>query len=200
MEEKASLSNLALFARPRSQPPPPKTFCKLGTFAPAASWVRIPPKLPQTSWCGTAEWQGSLLAPAPRQTPRATQRGSSWLLQGSSQPGEPGLGPGLNPTSPPSIWKSQRAQQGALGNGARAPLPFRPLPSAHTLRAGGTLSQKGGWKKGLENAESGRLEGLCPPNTVSPAQDAHLREEGQAQAPSVQLDLFLQVIKPLLQL
>lgn len=52
----------------------------------------------------------------------------------------------------------------------------------------------------LENAESSWLEGLSPSNTASPAQDAHLREEGQAQAPSVQVDLFLQVVKPLLQL
>lgn len=38
-----------------------------------------------------------------------------------------------------------------------------------------------------------------PPRT-SPSQDTNLREQGQAKASSVQLDLFLQVIKPLLQL
>lgn len=36
--------------------------------------------------------------------------------------------------------------------------------------------------------------------TASPSRDTNLGEEGQAEASSVQLDLLLQVIKPLLQL
>lgn len=76
-----------------------------------------------------------------------------------------------------------------------APCPLLTLSGLEEPRA-----KKEDGKKGWKMLRAAVWKGCPPPNTVSPAQDAHLREEGQAQAPSVQLDLFLQVIKPLLQL